>query len=441
MSVLNHPTKLKRFLYKVVGNNVVSDQKKEYMKPLLKEAIRTAKTYNQIPKQVHMNIVEGSVLASIYVEEYLADIDTDKQKGDIDWQYVKELLLYQYSAFNVLAGFYIREYSPTHMGVEVAREMLGALLMRFHENPSIARWNLHREIFSKNKAMPYLGELFVNSSFDISSMAKKLPINEVTLASSKIIENVVMSLYHGQELTLEEKIDKLPVIFGNSEKHRKFIKILPDCISPMLENLSNINDEKVRRLLRRFVIDRMGNPRIVDIKREPWSRVSHKGRQEFMKMLAQDDLDFFFEVASKIDYEDMWTRRKAFWEQYVPYMSDTKAFFNIGRGPSVARWVQEYCQRNDLDELRYGKVRSSDSKCAFMFRIKDTLIIEWTSNGKVTILPYPYDGERLIMKNYWQEKELKDYLRDVAPWQWPHSGEAWKRRVMNRIQKETHVEV
>ncbi|MBP7293671.1 MAG: hypothetical protein KA961_05755 [Bacteroides sp.] len=404
-------SRLIRFIKPGLGGPLIPDSHIKSLKEPLTDAIRTA-VLNAFPsKDVKLNIVEAQTMAILYLEE-LEKTGNEKGLSSIE-KYMKVALQHNpRGAFSVFVNYYIKQFDLDSFVCKSVRQMILYYLKTFSDMYPINAWQPHLDLFTVAKGLKYLSELFYRCGCDIDKLASELPLQTHFLSQAKMLQETIVTLFEDKKRSIPDKLVLLNPVFGPDKSNARFMNVLPRAISPILESLHPDQAVEIRRKIRNFAMEFLEDPRIHGFNKGRWLEVSEDGKQKFRALLARDDLDFFFDVAQKLDGSKMWDDRKKFWERYISYMTYTRAFFNSSAtNPSkVNRLVKEYCERNGFTNIIHNWVQSTDNKCAFMFIIANYLIIEWTNNGYVTIIPYSTELQHLFSVREHKEKDLKYYL-------------------------------
>lgn len=434
-------SRLCHYVDKCIGESLISDRRVESLKKPLMEAVRTAILHAFPSKNVKLNIAEAQTMAGLYLDE-LTKADDDNSLSH-SGKYMKAVLLQNpRGAFSVFVDFYIKQFDLDDYTCKSVRQMILYYVKTFSDMYPISAWQTHMYLFTEAKGLRYLSDLFYECGCDINKLSEVLPLKPHVLVHSKMLQETIVSLFEDKKRSISERVTLLNTVFSSDKLSVLFMKVLPRAISPLLESLHPDQEVSIKRTIRNVALTYLKDPRINGYDKAPWSEVSEDGKRRFRELLARDDLDFFFDVAQKLDSSKMWDERKEFWEQYIPYMSDTKAFFCSSGFDIfyVRELVQEYCTKNDFVGIDHGWVQSYQHKCAFMFLINGYLIVEWTSNGRVTFLPYNEDARGLFKSQSYTENQLKDCVKYYAAIE-PigHLGRRWKERVKDVMRNTVGV--
>lgn len=433
------PTNLKKLMHKLniketeqaVDSNLVKE---------VSDAVDTAMKYKIAPSDTSLKVKESMALAQWLVEDSKREeLHSTKRKRT----YVKQILQKNYrGAFSFFVRYYLLHFGENHPLDRAIEKLLHYYFNTFKDNQPIKQWETHKKLFDKTKGREYLQELFEEVDYNVVMLSEKyIPLPISVLEGSGLLKQAIVDIFINDRRSYENKLKLLPSIFGETIDNGRFTSILGGAVSPILEFLEYTTDIGIRKRVRNYFWHRIGNPRILTNHtiKLVWYDISELGRRQILRLFAQDDLDFFFSVVSSIEDSHMWRDRKYFWEQFVDYMDETYVYFSNKEQYQVNRYCNQYRSDNDIEGLEYNWVVSAGKKCAFIFRIRNYWIIEWSSSGYV----YIYSADKEHPKNVFErfghrEDSVKRYFDAENEWQKKHQGN-WEGPVEDKIRELTNV--
>lgn len=179
--------------------------------------------------------------------------------------------------------------------------------------------------------------------------------------------------------------------------------------------------------------DLLGDPRF-GRKTIKWDSVSLEARTIFLHWLAENDLNLFFSIIEKTAVDDMWSYRKAFWQGYLPYITNTWVLF----GKFAAFLAQE---ASEYHKNGYGLIDKAPDpqQSAFAFQIGQYVFVEWSHNGALRV----WKAEEA--PKVFGEKEIsrQDILYSSYEKMWRHAGKEnyrWQKHVGDWIYEHCGIQ-
>lgn len=137
--------------------------------------------------------------------------------------------------------------------------------------------------------------------------------------------------------------------------------------------------EEVRSVVRRFLLQVVGDPRILP---GSWNPVSAEAKGVMLRWLVAETLDDFFRLLDRTALDRHWRQRKAFWNVYLDMKVITDAWLVLGQharrqgrkilGAAGGTWGQ----------LGGG---GDNSQSVLLMRLGGLTIAEWSHNGSCRI--------------------------------------------------------
>lgn len=148
--------------------------------------------------------------------------------------------------------------------------------------------------------------------------------------------------------------------------------------------LGNSASTESKDAIQRYVIERIGDPFREDAW-SPWQgatdsekRETDEARRIFNEWLTIESIELFFDkISSMIDPEDF-EYRKNFWLTYARYIE----YFRIACSAAIKRSLKNDPKFSQFLKNRIANIdRASRDQCAFIFKIKDCIFVEFGKKG------------------------------------------------------------
>jgi len=173
----------------------------------------------------------------------------------------------------------------------------------------------------------------------------------------------------------------------------------------------------------------LGDPRF-GTKTVHWHEVSEEPRRIFLRWLAENDLDLFFRIIDTTAVDRTWRERRAFWAQYLPYITHTKVFF----GSAASR----YARHLDGFYMPYGRLKGyGTDQSVFAFRINNYVFIEWSHSGALRVWDV-HNAPRFFEADEISHAQIM-YAGSIESWR--HDGPSWKKKVRAWIERHCGIRV
>lgn len=175
--------------------------------------------------------------------------------------------------------------------------------------------------------------------------------------------------------------------------------------------------EDVRSVVRRFLLQTVGDPRISP---GSWNPVSLEDKGVMLRWLVAETLDDFFRLLDRTALDRHWRQRKAFWKVYLDMNVITDAWLVLGQharrqgrkilGAAGGTWGQ----------LGGG---GDNSQSVLLMRLGGLTIAEWSHNGSCRIWlegarAAPALYQRTYRRSQLASTSSEEAVRHDAPGRW-----------------------
>lgn len=189
------------------------------------------------------------------------------------------------------------------------------------------------------------------------------------------------------KFNLKNRIDLFVEIFDTLTYRNSYQDILPNIIGKLIlqvEQDDSASQEKYKDILRRRVLEFLGDPRITsNNKANEWVRAGQKAKMVFIRWISQYDLDLFFTIIDRslnLDAKRMWKYRKAFWNAYREHINMIWVCFG--------EYAKMDIRRNKIfgKDMFYGNFMPNDKSC-LIIELGDYIFVERSHNGRLKVWP------------------------------------------------------
>lgn len=321
---------------------------------------------------------------------------------------------------------FLKNYRQEAPGHEIVRSFIEQALLR--AKPSVLRKWQENSVFFDYKCLDIIRKKLGDYDFDINKMLTLMGFSE-QLLSGNFTRELIKYIYSSETISYDTKLDLLEKIFVKSNREGSkrilFQETMPDVADCMLDTFYDQHTESQCRVLRSFFIKAMGDPRIAGFGFTWWSQVKQKTRDNFRQLLAQLDLDFFFDIVDLSNSDNNWRYRRKFWETYLSFIEETWVVL----GTEGRAYVNKHAAKYNDNYMQYGNLEgASYRQSAFIFKMGKYYFVEWSDSGKLRV----FDANKSSLttgKKWYKSYELKDGNCVVD---FIHSGAAaysWQKRV------------
>ena len=321
---------------------------------------------------------------------------------------------------------FLKNYRQETAGHEIVRNFIEEALI--NAKPSVLRKWQENSIFFDYKCLDMIQKKLGEYDFDINRMLTLMGFSE-QLLNGNFARELIKYIYSNKTISYDTKLDLLEKLFikinRDGSKRILFQETMPCVADCMLDTFYDQHEESQCRVLRSFFIKAMGDPRIDGFGFTWWSQVKPLTRDNFRQLLAQLDLDFFFDIVDLSNSDNNWRYRRKFWEAYLSFIEETWVVL----GTEGRTYVNKHASKYNDNYMQYGNLEgASYRQSAFIFKIGKYYFVEWSDSGKLRV----FDANKSSLatgKKWYRSYELKD---DDCVADFIHSGAvaySWQKKV------------
>lgn len=436
--------------------NVVNEMLLEPMDLADEIDIRTTllDTYNTFSRAAEYDIkgvdlthIDAQNLCVLYVNRTLIEDEIGQFTNSFD----RFLQLYIQENIHRCLDYAISLFFSFYESTKIYIEKLGKIISEALEISLSHRfkyWKRHCEIFQSNPN-EYIISLLEQGDYSFQFILDELGLVKETHINSPFMEYAALSIFKSEKLDWQQKISLLEEIFYNN----RYEASLPHAINAIFEDPSIRNSiiykeefasDEITQVLS-FLIKRWGDPRANSFENGKWVYIDLELKDYFRFILAKDDLEIFFKITDELNRDNNWPYRKKFWEAYLPYIRRT----HVMLGKEGQLLATRYNNRNEANTLRFGQL-SNRNKNAFIMQIGTAVLLEWSDNGRLYIIPNCSKNavEYFFSLSDMSENDLKyefrtswiDPIRHISPdtYSWQRKVAALLRDVLRVTPKSTY---
>ena len=152
--------------------------------------------------------------------------------------------------------------------------------------------------------------------------------------------------------------------------------------------------DQLREKLKPLALDRLGDPRLPRNDNH-WQGVAKEAKDEFIRWLSREDIDFFFEHVLPRGSDPH--GRKDFWLRYVRAVKRSRPLLN----PLDRRRLRIVQLRKSQELGHYGSVDGVTS--AFLLDFGELLVIEFSAKGNACYV-YRRPQAARVVPNFWTDE-------------------------------------
>lgn len=212
----------------------------------------------------------------------------------------------------------------------------------------------------------------------------------------------------------------------------------PSLSVPLVESLllpwrSRNPDAGLERLIKQFLLDCIGDPRI---RPGAWQMIDPNAKEVMLRWLAGETLEQFFEILSKTA-DDIWAYRKKFWTAYYHRGAIREAWFALG----VDAWGLGKQIKQRIPGLDFGGLSGAQSNQSVLLMKLDRFVVaEWSHSGKCRFwLANDPAAPSLYKREYHGTNLRRVSLHDQTHY---HSQNGtWQREIADFVRRETGIAV
>ncbi len=258
----------------------------------------------------------------------------------------------------------------------------------------------------------------------IRGTGKALSLPEQLIFSSLMLDSVYV-YYTKINGCVKNKMRVLDEIVNDIDHFKAMIPKIADKLIRDVQNDNTVEKSNYKKTCIDVFYDVLGDPRFGDWTVR-WNEVTDESRRIFLSWLAEKDLDLFFKIIEETAVDNMWSYRKEFWRQYLPYIKNTWVLF----GRDAIRYVR----RLDNKRLSYGKLGKDclPDHSVFAFQIGSFVFIEWSHAGMLRVWDHD-EAPKIFGASEMHKKDIANaYYRPLEEWR--HAASAyqnWQGKVKN----------
>lgn len=261
---------------------------------------------------------------------------------------------------------------------------------------------------------------------DVDAVMESLAFPRTLKGCSFLLE-ALKTFYAQKKISLEKKYDLFRTIRGD-ESYQNLFPSIAAALIPQIDALPKAEQAAYKKDALDSFYRLLGDPRFGQ-KKTKWYGIPAETKRIFVRWLAENDLELFFKIIEATAADRMWSERKAFWKQYIPYITETKVFFGTK--------AMLHARRLDEAFLGYGELKGSDSShSVFAFRLGRKVFVEWSHNGALRVWNQqsapPFFGSEMIQRS--------DILYLPHEKDWHHRGD-WQSKVAYWIRRHCGADV
>lgn len=421
--VVSYPEKMRLTAVKLSG---------KYQQQALKESVDSSELHKRICKvyptkrRLALERKEIKTLPNVLYGDYGGSRPVILNKKDFTYYVLSYLDAENPRHLSRLIFQFLKNYRQEAEGHEIVRSFIEQALL--HAKPSVLRKWQENSVFFDYKCLDLLQNKLGEYNFDINKMLTSMGFSE-QLLSGNFSRELINYIFCSANISYDTKLDLLEKIFIKSNRVGSqrilFQETMPSVADCMLDTFYDQHAESQCRVLRSFFIKAMGDPRIDGFGFTWWSQVKQQTRDNFRQLLAQLDMDFFFDIVDLSNSDNNWRYRRKFWEAYLSFIEETWVVL----GTEGRAYVHKHASKFSDNYMQYGILEgASYSQSAFIFKIGKYYFVEWSDSGKLRV----FDSKKSSIatgKKWYQTNELKNNNCVVD---FIHSGAAnfsWQKKV------------
>lgn len=246
-----------------------------------------------------------------------------------------------------------------------------------------------------------------------------------TLRGCRFLIEAVKSFFSSDKASLEQKY----AVFREIRTEETYQNAYPAAAEYLIPEIKAAETKAAyQKDAMEWFYKLLGDPRF-GAKTVRWNEVSEEPRRIFLRWLAENDLNLFFKIIEATAVDRMWRERRAFWAQYLPYITYTKVFFGAD--------ASQYARRLDGFYMQYGRLKGCTSdQSVFAFQINNYVFIEWSHNGALRVWD-AYNASRVFTA---REISRMHMVSNGEIGSWRHDG-SWQRNVHEWIERHCGIRV
>jgi hypothetical protein len=327
-------------------------------------------------------------------------------------------------------------------GIQHSKELgkkLYELIEQYEGQSSrVKSWKEDKELLFESGKSGAVGKKLLEQAQTVSEFLKSLRLS-TELRESQFVERIIKQMIDtaAQKYPrfLRQALDSLKVQKEDGSTENRSKDLVRYAATKILREAGVDCEKKRKELIRNEIIHHLGDPRATH-NRANWTGVAEESRRVFQQWLSQRDIEFFFEVVSKteeqISSQTHWRYRKKFWEAYLPFIENTWVVMG-----SKAKQMAKLLFADDLDKLKYGRLKNANSRqSVFFLRIKGYDIVEYSHQGasriwRVEESPLEFRQRSISVHKFRRDDttNIKRFVHRMSErYRWQNKIAGWIRR-------------
>ncbi len=194
--------------------------------------------------------------------------------------------------------------------------------------------------------------------------------------------------------------------------------------------------------IRNLLLDTLGDPRFSS-NAAAWESVSEDAKAIFSKWLNAASLRQFFDIVTETMKDStekrMWRYRRRFWTAYLPFIQDAWVVF-AQEGERLAKHKAKATEDSSFNKFgRFSSYGVQSTHAVLLLRIGDTIIAEWSHNGKCRVWSASSERAPKLYGRYYTAADLRNGDWDIAHHQNEQYG--WQGALARELARRTAVRV
>lgn len=157
--------------------------------------------------------------------------------------------------------------------------------------------------------------------------------------------------------------------------------------------LNEAPEENLKKDIQRFILDKFDDPRIHPGK---WATIDQNAQDVMKWWLSRQSFEQFFKIVDRLNKDERWPYRKAFWSAYLNKCDHMEAWFALNENAQ-----RKARQMFPDDNLSFGMLAGSGSKqneAVVIMKIDNLIITEWNDTGAARV----YSSSNTDITNYYK---------------------------------------
>ncbi len=190
--------------------------------------------------------------------------------------------------------------------------------------------------------------------------------------------------------------------------------------------------QKLKNTIKTRLITAYEDLRINDV--GVWPTCSDGARRVILRWLAEETVEVFFDIVTKVDHSHMWPDRKKLWVELFKEDRLSQAWFALSKpGAVIARLLNHEREGASLKFAQNESLKRCDRmKCLLIMKIDDHWVVEGSHNFPTWVFP---SGNLSTLKPYEERYRCEDIRKISGPEQPKrivHIGD-WRNKVLSNL--------